>query len=62
MFPILLNIFSTIAYLFSYVTIQFGTTIKSVQCDNSHEFDNSPFCAFFHSHVVLLHMSCLYTS
>ena len=41
---------------FSYVTTQFGYTIKSVQCDNSST------CSFFLTHGVLLQMSCPYTS
>jgi hypothetical protein len=47
---------------FSYVATQFRTTIKSVQCDNGCEFDNSSSRAFFLSHGVNLRMSCPYTS
>jgi hypothetical protein len=63
-FPLRLKFdtFSTIAHFFSYVATQFRTTIKSVQCDNGREFDNSSSRAFFLSHGVILRMSCPYTS
>jgi transposase InsO family protein len=54
--------FSTIAHFFSFVATQFGTTIKSVQCDNGREFDNSSTRQFFLTHGVVLCMSCPYTS
>ncbi len=47
---------------FSYVRTQFGVTVKSVQCDNGREFDNSSTRTFFLSNGVLLRMSCPYTS
>ena len=50
------------ANFFSYVTTQFGCTIKNVQCDNGREFDNSSARSFFLTHGVLLRMSCPYTS
>lgn len=42
-FPLRLksNTFPTLTNFFSYVTTQFGCTIKSVQCDHGREFDNS---------------------
>jgi hypothetical protein len=42
-FPLRLksDTFPTLSNFFSYVATQFGTTIKTVQCDNSREFDNS---------------------
>uniref|UniRef100_J3NA21 Protein kinase domain-containing protein n=1 Tax=Oryza brachyantha TaxID=4533 RepID=J3NA21_ORYBR len=39
--------FATLSNFFVYVRTQFGTTIKSVQCDNGREFDNSPARTFF---------------
>jgi hypothetical protein len=54
--------FSTLANFFSFVSTQFSRTIKSVQCDNGREFDNSIACAFFLTHGVTLRMSCPYTS
>jgi hypothetical protein len=54
--------FSTIAHFFAYVATQFGCTIKSMQCDNGREFDNSSTRAFFLTHGVHLRMSCPYTS
>jgi histone deacetylase 1/2 len=54
--------FSTLANFFAYVHTQFGTTIKSVQCDNGREFYNSVALTFFLSHGVALRMSCPYTS
>ena len=47
---------------FSYVKTQFGCTIKSIQCDNGREFDNSSTRTFFLTNGVLLWMSCPYTS
>jgi len=44
------------------VHTQFGCTIKSVQCDNGREFDNSASRAFFLAKGVSLRMSCPYTS
>ncbi|BAF03924.2 Os01g0146700 [Oryza sativa Japonica Group] len=63
-FPLRLksDTFSTIANFFAHVKTQFGTTIKSVQCDNGREFDNSPARTFFLSHGVAFRMSCPYTS
>ena len=54
--------FSTLANFFSFVSTQFSRTIKSVQCDNDREFDNSTARAFFLTHGVTLRMSCPYTS
>jgi len=47
---------------FSYVKTQFGRTIRSIQCDNGREFDNSTTRAFFLTNGVLFRMSCPYTS
>jgi histone deacetylase 1/2 len=44
------------------VSTQFGCTIKSVQCDNGREFDNSASRTFFLAHGTTLRMSCPYTS
>jgi hypothetical protein len=44
------------------VSTQFGRTIRSVQCDNGREFDNSSTRTFFHYHGIQIWMSCLYTS
>jgi hypothetical protein len=46
----------------AYVSTQFDRTIKVVQCDNGHEFDNDFSEAFFTTNWVILQMSCLYTS
>ena len=54
--------FPTLANFFSYVKTQFGCTIKSIQCDNGREFDNSSTRTFFLTNGVLLWMSCPYTS
>jgi hypothetical protein len=63
-FPLRLksDTFSTLFNFFSYVSTQFGTTIKAVQCDNGREFDNSTTRAFLHTHGAILRMSCPYTS
>jgi hypothetical protein len=43
--------FLTLSHFFAFVSTQFGRTIRSVQCDNGHEFDNSTH-TFFLSHGV----------
>jgi hypothetical protein len=57
-----LTLFCTSSKNFAYVSTQFGCTIKVVQCDNGHEFDNASSCIFFTTKQVLLWMSCPYTS
>ncbi|WVZ72845.1 hypothetical protein U9M48_021244 [Paspalum notatum var. saurae] len=63
-FPLRLksDTFPTIANFFSYVTTHFGASIKTMQCDNGREFDNSSTRAFFLSRGVTFRMSCPYTS
>jgi hypothetical protein len=47
----------------SHVSTQFGSTIKTIQCDNGREFDNNSCTrSFLLTHGVLLRMSCPYTS
>jgi hypothetical protein len=33
--------FTTLSYFFAYVSTQFGRTVKTIQCDNEREFENS---------------------
>jgi transposase InsO family protein len=54
--------FLTITQFFSFVSTQFGRTVKSVQCDNGCEFDNSSLRQFFLPHGMHLRMSHPYTS
>jgi hypothetical protein len=54
--------FLTLSNCFAFVFTQFGRTIKVVQCDNGHEFDNASSRAFFASSGVVLRMSYPYTS
>jgi histone deacetylase 1/2 len=54
--------FPTLLHFFTWVSTQFGLTIKVVQCDNGLEFDNFTSRVFFLSHGVQLRMSCPYTS
>ena len=54
--------FPTLLHFFSWVSTQFGLTIKAVQCDNGREFDNSTSRSSFLSRGVQLRMSCPYTS
>jgi hypothetical protein len=51
--------FATLQHFFAWVFTQFGRTIKVVQYNNDHEFDNS---ARSFSHGVQLRMFCPYTS
>jgi len=63
-FPLRLksDTYDTLTNFFSYVTTQFGATVKVVQCDNGREFDNSSARTFFLTHGTHLRMSCPYTS
>jgi hypothetical protein len=54
--------FSNLSHFFAYAFTQFARTIKAVQCDNDHEFDNASSRAFFFTKGVILRMSCPYTS
>jgi hypothetical protein len=45
--------FFTLSNFFSYVSTQFGYTIKAVQCDNGHEFDNVSSHTFFVTNEVI---------
>jgi hypothetical protein len=54
--------FPTLSKNFAIISMQFGRTIKAVQCDNGREFDNASSHAFFVSSGVVLHISCPYTS
>jgi hypothetical protein len=56
------NTFSTITQFFSFVTTQFGHKVKSVQCNNGCEFDNSSSRQFFLAHGMHLWFSYSYTS
>jgi hypothetical protein len=47
---------------FAYVATQFSCTIKTIQCDNEREFDNSSTQTFLLSKGTQLRMSCPYTS
>jgi hypothetical protein len=42
-FPLKLksDTFTTLSNFFAYVATQFDSTIKTIQCDNGREFDNS---------------------
>jgi histone deacetylase 1/2 len=53
--------FPTLLHFFAWVSTQFGLTVKAVQCDNGHEFDNSTSRSFL-TQGVQLRMSCPYTS
>jgi hypothetical protein len=56
------NTFTTLSNFFAYVSTQFGTTVKAIQCDNEREFDNSSTWIFLLSNGTQLRMSCPYTS
>ena len=62
-FPLRLksDTYDTLANFFSYVTTQFGATVKAVQCDNGCKFDNSNAQTFFLTRGTHLRMSCPYT-
>jgi hypothetical protein len=53
---------NTLSNFFAFIATQFGTTVKAIQCDNGHEFDNSSTWTFLLSKGTQLRMSCPYTS
>ena len=60
--PLKFDTFTTISHFFSYVATQFDVTIKSIQCDNNREFDNSSARSFSLTCGVTVRMSCPHTS
>jgi hypothetical protein len=56
------DIFSTLSNFFTFVSTQFGCTIKAVQYNIGREFDNASSRAFITTHAVVLRMSYPYTS
>jgi hypothetical protein len=54
--------FTTLSNFFAYVATQFSCTVKTIQCDNGREFDNSSTRTFLLSKGAQLRMSCPYTS
>lgn len=52
----------TLSPLWQTFSTQFGTMVKTVQCDNGREFNNSSSCTFFLANDIHLHMSCPYTT
>jgi len=63
-FPLRLksDTYSTLANFLAYVSNQFGTSVKAIQCDNGKEFDNPSARTFFLTKGIHLRMSCPYTS
>jgi hypothetical protein len=63
-FPLKLksDTFTILSNFFAYVSTQFGRTVKTIQCDNGRQFDNSSTRIFFLSNDTQLRMSCPYTS
>jgi hypothetical protein len=49
--------FPNLSKFFAFVSMQFGHTIQSIQCENGREFDNASPRAFFASSGVILRMS-----
>lgn len=54
--------FSKFLHFANYVKTQFGKEIKSFQCDNGGEFDNSQFHDFFAEKGITFRFSCPHTS
>jgi hypothetical protein len=44
--------FPTLSHFFAFVSMQFGYTVQSIQCNNGCEFDNSSTHTFILSHGV----------
>lgn len=56
------EVFSKYLELSNYVEKHFKTTIKSLQCDNGTEYNNSQFHSLFASKATYFWFSCPYTS
>ena len=54
--------FSKFLHFANYVKTQFGKDIKSLQCDNGGEFNNSQFYDFFADKGIIFRFSCPHTS
>ena len=54
--------FSKFLHFSNYVKTQFGTNIKSLQCDNGGEFNNSKFHDFFANNGMTFRFFCSHTS
>jgi hypothetical protein len=54
--------FTTLSNFFAYVATQFSYTVKAIQCDNGHEFNNSSTRTFLLSKGAQLRISCPYMS
>jgi hypothetical protein len=54
--------YSTLTNFFAYASTQFGAIVKSLQCDNGGEFDNTTSRLYFLSKGMHLRMSCPHTS
>ena len=46
----------------THILTQFESNIKTVQCDNGLEFDNSPFWEFCKQHGISFRLFCPHTS
>ncbi|KAD2394048.1 hypothetical protein E3N88_41025 [Mikania micrantha] len=56
------QVFPTFVKFYNLIKTQFNTNIKSLQCDNGKEYDNTLFKQFCDSHGMVLRFSCPYTS
>ena len=54
--------FPTLLHFFAWVSTQFGLTVKTVQCDNGREFDNSTSRSFFLSECSAAYVLSVYLS
>ena len=56
------QVYSTFLHFRAYVRTQFERDIKTIQCDNGREFDNTPFWDFCKDNGISFHFSCPYSS
>ena len=56
------DVFRIFTIFHRFVQTQFHKHIKTIQCDNGKEFDNSQFHSFAQNHGIQFRFSCPYTS
>ncbi|KAJ9545524.1 hypothetical protein OSB04_025231 [Centaurea solstitialis] len=54
--------YSTIVHFYTYIKTQFSSNIKSLQCDNGREFNNTMFTQFCTKNGIHPRFTCPYTS
>ena len=56
------DVFATLTSFFTFVSTQFGRTIRALQTDNGKEFDNLAVRTLLTNHGTVFRLTCPYTS